>query len=68
MLEIREGKGYLSSLLDTLYTKVQKSPGQFSWLFLGWIRKSKNINLTVYIYESEQNFEEVIDEDQIEKR
>ena len=33
--EIREGKGYLYSLLDTLYAKVQKSKGQPSWLFLG---------------------------------
>ena len=39
----------LYSLLDTLYTKVQKSPGQPSWLFLGWFRKSPKINVTHYI-------------------
>ena len=44
-----EGKGYLSSLLDTLYTKVKKSPGQLSWIFLGLIRKSKKINFAHYI-------------------
>ena len=63
----KTGKRVSTFLIRYLYTKVQKSPGQPSWLFLGWFRKSPKLNVTHYnknikneIQELNDKFEENI--------
>ena len=45
----KKGKKVSILLLNSQYKRVQKSIGQFSWLFLRWIRKSPKISVMYYI-------------------